>query len=984
MLLIEGDYLSCDQAALTGESLPVSKKVGDDAYSGAIAKQGSMTGVVTATGERTFFGRTAKLVGAAGAVSHSQRAVTQVGDFLLLLAFFLALILVGAQLYREVIATHDWSWDRIGAIAQYVLVLLIASIPVALPAVMSVTMAIGAYALSLQKAIVSRLSAIEELAGVDVLCSDKTGTLTMNRLTVQQPIPFGSFKDEDVLLFAALATQKSSADAIDLAVMGALPAPTTLDGYKQTAFTPFDPVSKRTIATAVDGAGRTRHYAKGAPQAISALAKPDAPTLQRYQAEVAALAAKGERALGVAMSEDGVAWALVGLISLMDPPRADAKATIAQARALGLNVKMVTGDDVAIGDQIAAQLGMGDHLLVASDVFKDGAKSDALPRSVVEAVERADGFGRVFPEHKYEIVKALQSVGHIVAMTGDGVNDAPALKQADCGIAVSGATDAARSAAALILTAPGLSTIINAIGVSRQIFQRIESYIHYRIAMTLDIMIVVVASIVLFQFQPLTAIMIVALALLDDIPIMTIAYDNVPVAPLPVRWDMHRILRLRIADGSAVGRGNLRLSADRHALDAGRSVASNDFSRSGSAPDAHFSAARRRRPSSAVFGANEECPFRAALSERQAILGHRGDAGRRRVALPLRRRRRGDPRRGDRRRVALLPPLARRHRLRQISIQALVREARGRRRRGPRQSCGLNGIWRARRRSMNFIKKFRVEPGSAVDLKSIDPGFHGAHANDVEAADELQRNLARITELQRKLYADRKHSLLIVLQGIDGAGKDGTCWHVISAMDPQGVQVTGFKQPTPEEQEHDFLWRVHPHAPRRGFVSIFNRSHYEDVLVVRVHKLAPKDVWKPRYDFINDWEKLLAVENNTTILKFFLYISKEEQLKRFKERLDDPARQWKISASDYSERDKWDDYIKAFEAALSRCSTEHAPWFIIPSNHKWFRNLAASTIIADTLENLNLQLPKPTVDIEEIRKLYHQAKEAETSSGKQE
>ncbi len=541
LLLIEGDYLSCDQAALTGESLPVSKKIGDDAYSGSIAKQGAMTGVVTAIGDRTFFGRTAKLVGAAGAVSHSQRAVTQVGDFLLLLAFVLALILVGAQLYREVIATHDWSWDRIGAIAQYVLVLLIASIPVALPAVMSVTMAIGAYALSLQKAIVSRLSAIEELAGVDVLCSDKTGTLTMNRLTVQQPIPFGSFKDEDVLLFAALATQKSSADAIDLAVMGALPAPTALDGYKQTAFTPFDPVSKRTIATAVDGAGRTRHYAKGAPQAISALAKPDAPTLQRYQAEVAALAAKGERALGVAISEDGVAWALVGLISLMDPPRADAKATIAQARALGLNVKMVTGDDVAIGDQIAAQLGMGDHLLVASDIFKDGATSDALPRSVVEAVERADGFGRVFPEHKYEIVKALQSVGHIVAMTGDGVNDAPALKQADCGIAVSGATDAARSAAALILTAPGLSTIINAIGVSRQIFQRIESYIHYRIAMTLDIMIVVVASIALFQFQPLTAIMIVALALLDDIPIMTIAYDNVPVAPLPVRWDMHRI-----------------------------------------------------------------------------------------------------------------------------------------------------------------------------------------------------------------------------------------------------------------------------------------------------------------------------------------------------------------------------------------------------------------------------------------------------------
>jgi len=263
--------------------------------------------------------------------------------------------------------------------------------------------------------------------------------------------------------------------------------------------------------------------------------------LQRYQSEVAAFAAKGERALGVARSDDGARWELVGLISLMDPPRPDAAATIAEAQALGLNVKMVTGDDVAIGDQIAGRLGMGAHLLVAGDVFPPGAKAEALPRAVLEAVERADGFGRVFPEHKYEIVKALQSGGHIVAMTGDGVNDAPALKQADCGIAVSGATDAARSAAALILTAPGLSTIINALRVSRQIFERVESYIYYRIAMTLDIMVTVVASIVLFDFQPVTAIMIVALALLDDIPIMTIAHDNAPDAPRPVRWNMPRI-----------------------------------------------------------------------------------------------------------------------------------------------------------------------------------------------------------------------------------------------------------------------------------------------------------------------------------------------------------------------------------------------------------------------------------------------------------
>ncbi len=283
---------------------------------------------------------------------------------------------------------------------------------------------------------------------------------------------------------------------------------------------------------------------------------------------------------------------------------------------------------------------------------------------------------------------------------------------------------------------------------------------------------------------------------------------------------------------------------------------------------------------------------------------------------------------------------------------------------------------------MNFTKRFRVDPGSKVDISAIDPGFHGNHLNENEAAAELQRHLQRITKSQRALYAERNHSLLIVLQGIDGAGKDGTCWHVISAMDPQGVQVRGFKQPTAEERDHDFLWRIHPHAPARGNVAIFNRSHYEDVLVVRVHKLAPKDIWKPRYDFINEWEKMLAVENNTTILKFFLYISKEEQLARFKERLDDPTHQWKISASDYTERNKWDDYIQAFEAALSRCSTDHAPWFVIPSNHKWFRNLAVSAIVADALENMKIEVPKPSVDIEEIRRLYHQASEAESRKKK--
>ena len=274
---------------------------------------------------------------------------------------------------------------------------------------------------------------------------------------------------------------------------------------------------------------------------------------------------------------------------------------------------------------------------------------------------------------------------------------------------------------------------------------------------------------------------------------------------------------------------------------------------------------------------------------------------------------------------------------------------------------------------MNLAKRLKVEPGSKVKLSDIDPDFHGAHKSEDEAKAELQHNLNRITELQRKLYADRRHCLLIVLQGIDGAGKDGTCWHVVSAMDPQGVSVTGFKQPSAEERDHDFLWRVHPHAPGLGQVAVFNRSHYEDVLVVRVHDLVPKHVWKQRYDFINDWERLLVDEKNTTILKFFLYISKEEQLSRFKDRLDDPARQWKISDSDYSERKLWDKYIDAFEAAISKCSTKHAPWFVIPANHKWFRNLAVSEIVVRAMEDMNLSLPKPTVDLQQIRKLYHQA-----------
>src|SRR2546423_14313265 len=273
----------------------------------------------------------------------------------------------------------------------------------------------------------------------------------------------------------------------------------------------------------------------------------------------------------------------------------------------------------------------------------------------------------------------------------------------------------------------------------------------------------------------------------------------------------------------------------------------------------------------------------------------------------------------------------------------------------------------------NYRKKLVVNPGSNIRLKHFDPGYHGKHESHKSALPEIQQNLQKMEELQYRMYAENKHSLLIVLQGLDSAGKDGLVRHVLTGLNPSGCISTNFKEPTKEDLAHDFLWRVHPHVPAKGSIAIFNRSHYEDVLVVRVHELAPEKVWSKRYDEINDFEKLIVAQNNTTILKFFLHISKDEQLARFAKRLDDPARQWKISESDYKERGYWDDYTKAFEDVLDKTSTEHAPWFIIPSNHKWFRDLAISQIIVWQMEDMNMQMPKPTADLAKIRREYHQA-----------
>ena len=281
---------------------------------------------------------------------------------------------------------------------------------------------------------------------------------------------------------------------------------------------------------------------------------------------------------------------------------------------------------------------------------------------------------------------------------------------------------------------------------------------------------------------------------------------------------------------------------------------------------------------------------------------------------------------------------------------------------------------------MDYRKKFMVEPGTKVRLSKIDPSYTGNYETRDKAAPEIGKNVERMGKLQYLLYADSDQSLLVVLQALDAAGKDGVVRHVFSAMDPQGTSVFGFKQPSKEEAAHDFLWRAHLHAPGKGEVVIFNRSHYEDVLVVRVHKLVPRSVWSKRYDLINDFEKLLSA-SGTRILKFFLHISPQEQLSRFAQRLDDPSRNWKISESDYSDRELWPQYMNAYEDAMALTSTKRAPWYVIPANHKWFRDLAVSQIIVDTMDEMGLKLPPARVDIADIRRKYHAAKREEKNGG---
>ena len=528
--LLDGDPMSVDQSALTGESLPASRKPGDAVFSGSIIRRGESSALVYATGAHTYFGKTAELVQDAHTVSHFQKAVLKIGNYLIILAVVLVAAIIGVAIFRG---------DPILTTLQFALVLTVAAIPVAMPTVLSVTMAVGARLLAKKQAIVSRLVAIEELAGVDVLCADKTGTLTQNKLTLGDPFCVNGIPAEQVILDAALASRADDKDTIDLAVLGGLKDDKVLKGYQVVHFQPFDPVHKRTEGTVKGADGKQFKVTKGAPQVILALAANAGEVKSAVDKAVNDFAASGFRSLGVARADAEGKWMLVGVLPLFDPPREDAKATIATARAMGVKVKMVTGDALAIAKETAKKLDMGANILDASSLG-DSKKEETT--EVAESIEKADGFAQVFPEHKFHIVDVLQKRGHMVGMTGDGVNDAPALKKADCGIAVSDATDAARAASAIVLMTPGLSVIIDAIKESRKIFQRMNSYAIYRIAETLRVLLFMTLSILIFNFYPVTAVMIVMLALLNDGAILSIAYDNVHYKNQPEAWNMRMVL----------------------------------------------------------------------------------------------------------------------------------------------------------------------------------------------------------------------------------------------------------------------------------------------------------------------------------------------------------------------------------------------------------------------------------------------------------
>ncbi|KAI5055730.1 hypothetical protein GOP47_0029251 [Adiantum capillus-veneris] len=554
--LLEGDPLKIDQSALTGESLPVTKNPGDGIYSGSTCKQGEIEAVVIATGVHTFFGKAAHLVDTTNQTGHFQKVLTAIGNFCIC-SIAIGMVVEILVMYPIQHRTYRQGIDNL-------LVLLIGGIPIAMPTVLSVTMAIGSHRLSQQGAITKRMTAIEEMAGMDVLCSDKTGTLTLNKLTVDKNLieVFAKGVERDsVVLMAARASRTENQDAIDAAIVGMLADPKEARaGVREVHFLPFNPTDKRTALTYFDAEGKMQRVSKGAPEQILALAHNKPEIESRVHAIIDKFAERGLRSLAVARQEvpqgtkesSGGPWEFVGLMPLFDPPRHDSAETIRRALNLGVNVKMITGDQLAIAKETGRRLGMGTNMYPSSSLLGQDKDESIAALPVDELIEKADGFAGVFPEHKYQIVKRLQQKKHICGMTGDGVNDAPALKKADIGIAVADATDAARSASDIVLTEPGLSVIISAVLTSRSIFQRMKNYTIYAVSITIRIVLgfMLLALIWQFDFPPF---MVLIIAILNDGTIMTISKDRVKPSPLPDSWKLSEIFATGIVIGSYLG-----------------------------------------------------------------------------------------------------------------------------------------------------------------------------------------------------------------------------------------------------------------------------------------------------------------------------------------------------------------------------------------------------------------------------------------------
>ena len=521
--------LLVDQSSLTGESFAVSKSKGEEVYSSTVVKQGQQRAIVTKTGKNTFIGKAAHLMATTQDEGHFQKVIGKIGNFLILFTLVLVVIIIIVQF---IVFKDDPIRGQVLKILNPVLILSVASIPVGLPSVMAVTMAVGARSLAAKQVIVKRLAAVEEMASLNVLCSDKTGTLTLNELTFDEPYLSEGFTPQDLMLYSYLASEYGANDPIELAVRQAAErqvpllrnrlSNTTVPGYEISSFVPFNPSDKYTQATVRDLENEvTFKVAKGAPQVILQLVGGDEMALRAS----VVMAQRGLRSLGVARTVAGSdKWTLVGLAAMLDPPRPDSAETIKRCQHMGLSIKMVTGDQQIIAKEVSRRLGLGEVILDASHI------SEASMRDEIgyEKFNNADGFAEVTPEHKFRIVEALQRQGQLVGMTGDGVNDAPALKKANVGIAVHGCTDAARSAADIVLLAPGLSTIVDGLLTSRAIFQRMRSYALYRITSTVHFLMFFFVVILAHDWT-LPAKLLVLICILNDLASLVIAVDNAQV-----------------------------------------------------------------------------------------------------------------------------------------------------------------------------------------------------------------------------------------------------------------------------------------------------------------------------------------------------------------------------------------------------------------------------------------------------------------------